>query len=179
MPPTMNPVVVPYDPPVKSRRDSIRRDSFLHEVEDGFERVATVADKVEHYAHEVEKGAQFGRHLVQELDDEYGAELQRRPPSRKAPAGPPGYNDHDHKQTLPSSSTSASAPRGAQDPKHLLIEVRTATTLMPRLQPERDLTPILLRTLIQPIPSYRSRLHRTRSTGSCMIWRGLPSCATS
>ncbi|TKA54586.1 hypothetical protein B0A53_02993 [Rhodotorula sp. CCFEE 5036] len=119
----MNPVVVPYDPPVKSRRDSIRRDSFLHEVEDGFERVATVADKVEHYAHEVEKGAQFGRHLVQELDDEYGAELQRRPSSRKAPAGPPGYDDHDRKQTLPSTSTSASAPRGVQDPKHLLGEI--------------------------------------------------------
>jgi hypothetical protein len=143
MPPTMNPVVVPYDPPVKSRRDSIRRDSFLHEVEDGFERVATVADKVEHYAHEVEKGAQFGRHLVQELDDEYGAELQRRPSSRKAPAGPPGYDDHDRKQTLPSTSTSASAPRGVQDPKHLLGEVRTATTLMPQLRPELILTGLI------------------------------------
>ena len=147
----MNPTVVPYDPPAKSRRESIRHDSFLHEVEDGFERVATVADKVEHYAHEVEKGARFGRHLVQEIDDEYGAELQRRPSSRKAPAGPPGYNDHDRKQTLPPRSTSISAPKGVQDPKHLLDEVRTAITLMPQLQPELVLAPDSLRTLIRPL----------------------------
>lgn len=144
----MIPSVVPYDPPVKSRRDSIRHDSFLHEAEDGFERVATVADKVEHYAHEVEKGAQFGRHLVQEIDDEYGAELQRRPSSRKtAPAGPTGYHDRDRKQTLPPSSPSASAPKGVQDPKQLLQEVRTATTLMLLLQLELVLIPGLSRTL--------------------------------
>lgn len=154
----------------------MRRDSFLHEVEDGLEHVAKVADRVEHYAHEVEKGAQFGRHLVQEIDDEYGAELQRRPSSRKAPAAPAGYDD---KQALSQSSTSASARRGAQDPKHLLAEVRTATTLNVAI-PAALRTPEFLRTLIQPIiVPYRFRQHRTRLTSSCMISRRSPSCATS
>ncbi|GAA5980514.1 hypothetical protein JCM10908_001675 [Rhodotorula pacifica] len=123
----MDPTVVPYDPPLRNsaqRHDypPIRRDSVLHELEDGLERVAGAAGRVEHYAQEVEKGARLGRHLVQEVDDEYGAELQRRSSNRKPVATPPDY-EAGHSRGLQRSASSASSKKRVEDPKLLLAEI--------------------------------------------------------
>ncbi|GAA5882400.1 hypothetical protein JCM3774_004298 [Rhodotorula dairenensis] len=113
----MDPHVVPYDPP-----RNMRRDSLFHELEDGLERVANVAGRVEHYAQEVEKGAHLGRHIVEEIDAEYGGGVR----SRKSASASPTYDGGGGSggTTLHRHAASASTEKtGGKDRKGLLAEV--------------------------------------------------------
>lgn len=116
--------VTPYDPP---RR--FRRDSLLHEVEDGFERVADLAKEVGRCAGQVEDGARFGCHIVAEIDDKYGSQLRRSASDRDSDTRPQTDGHDADGAALHRRSSSAATVRNGKDAKNLLSQVRVGSKL--------------------------------------------------